>query len=60
LDTGFSVHHRTVSIAKRVEFVSDKMSHVILRGRWCNIIGVNAHVPSDAKHDDLKRVFMGN
>jgi len=31
LGTGFFVHHR-ISAVKRVEFVSDRMSYVFLRG----------------------------
>jgi hypothetical protein len=34
LGTGFSVHKRIISTVKRVEFVSDRMSYIILRGRW--------------------------
>jgi hypothetical protein len=33
LDTGFSVHQIIISAVKKVEFVSDRMSHIILRGR---------------------------
>ena len=36
--TGFFVHQRIASAVKRVEFVSDRMSYIVLRGRWCNII----------------------
>ena len=35
----------------RVEFVSDSMSYVVLRGRWCNIIVLNEHAPSEEKRD---------
>ena len=39
LETGFFfVHHWTV---ERVEFISDRMWYVVLRGRWCNIILLN-------------------
>jgi hypothetical protein len=38
------VHHRIVSAVKIVEFVSDRVSYIDLRGRWCNIIVLNVHV----------------
>jgi hypothetical protein len=34
LGTVFFVHKRIISVVKRVEFVSDRMSYIILRGRW--------------------------
>ena len=33
------------------------MSYVVLRGRWCNIIVLNVHAPSEEKSDDLKDSF---
>jgi hypothetical protein len=38
LGTGFFVHKRFISAVKRVEFVSERMSYIILRGRWCHVI----------------------
>jgi hypothetical protein len=43
----FFVHKRIISAVKKVRFVSDRMSFTILRGRWCNIIVVNVHVPTE-------------
>jgi len=31
------------SAFKSVEFVSDRLSYIVLRGRCCNIIVVNVH-----------------
>ena len=51
------MHHRIVSAVKRVEFVSDRMSYIVLRGRWCNIIVLNVHAASEEKGDDSKDSF---
>jgi len=32
------VHHRIVSAVKTIKSVSDRMSYIILRGCWCNIV----------------------
>jgi hypothetical protein len=53
------------SAVKRVEFVNDRMSYIILRGGWFHIIVLNFHAPAeDTTHDmkvrfyeDLKVVF---
>ena len=53
----FVVHQRITSTVKRVEFVSDRMSYIVLRGRWCNIIVLNMHAPSEEKSDNSKDSF---
>jgi hypothetical protein len=45
------------SKVKRVEFVSDRMLCIILRGKWCHIITMNAHAPTENKIDDMKDSF---
>ena len=36
LGTEFFVQYRKVSAIKRVEFVSDRVSYIVLKGRWYN------------------------
>jgi hypothetical protein len=57
LGTGFYVHKRIISASKRVEFVSDRMSYIILRGRWCDIIILNVCASKEDKIDDIKDRF---
>jgi hypothetical protein len=56
-ETRFFVHHRKVSAIKRIEFVSDRMSYIFLRDRWCNTIALNVHEPMKEKSDDKKDNF---
>jgi hypothetical protein len=48
----FFVHHRIISAAKKIEFVSDRITYTILRIRWCHIIVINVHVPAEGKFND--------
>jgi hypothetical protein len=51
------VHRRIISAVKRVEFVNDRMSYIILRGQWCHVIVLNVHAPTEDKTDDVKDSF---
>jgi len=53
----FFVHHKLIAAVKRVEFVSDWISYIVLRGCWYNIIVLNMHAPSEEKSDDSKDSF---
>jgi hypothetical protein len=53
----FLVNHRQVSEVKRVQFVSDRVSYIVLRGRWINIIFLNVHATIEEKSDDSKDSF---
>jgi hypothetical protein len=51
--------------SKRVEFVSDRMPYIILRGRWCHIIVLNVqastwdktHYMKDSSYEELEQVL---
>jgi hypothetical protein len=57
LGTDLFVHKRIISAVRRVEFVSVRMSYIILRGHWCNIIVLNVHAPCEDKNDDVNDSF---
>jgi len=52
VQTGYFVNKETTSVVKSVEFVTDKMSFIILRGHWCGIIVPNVQAPNKDKSDD--------
>jgi hypothetical protein len=54
LGTGFFVHNIIISAVKRADFASDRMSYIILRDRWCDIIVLNAHDPTEGKINGMK------
>jgi hypothetical protein len=53
----FFVHKSIISAVKRVEFVSDRMSYIILRGRLSHIVVLNVHAPTEDKIDDVNDSF---
>jgi fucose permease len=52
LATGFFMHKRKISVIRRVDFSSFRMSYIILRGVWCIIIVLNVYVQCENKRDD--------
>jgi hypothetical protein len=56
LGTAFFVHKRTISAIKRVEFVTDSMSYMTLRSRWCNIVP-SVHALTEKQIEDIKDRF---
>ena len=61
-----TIHQRAVSAVKRVEFVSGRMTYIVLRGHRSNIIILNVHTRTEEKTDyskgttyeDLEQVFL--
>jgi len=60
LGTGFFVHHRISSAIQRVEFVSNRVSCIVLRDCWCKIVVLNVHAPNEEKSGDSEDRFMKN
>jgi hypothetical protein len=54
---GTDLLYITESPVRRVEFVSHRMSYIMLIGRWWNIIVVNVHAPCEDTSDDIKDSF---
>jgi hypothetical protein len=54
LVTGYFAHKRIISVVKSGEFVSDRMSYIILTDCWIHIIVLNVHAPTEDKIDDVK------
>jgi len=56
----FFVHHRILSAVTRAEFVSVRMTYIVLRACCCIIIVLNVHAASEEKVMTQKTVFMRN
>jgi hypothetical protein len=50
----FFVRKEITLTIKTVQFVSDRMSYIILRGCWCDIHVLNIHDPTEDKIGDVK------
>ena len=51
------MHHRILSENKRAQCVSDRVTYIVMRGRWCNIIFLNVHERNEEKSDYLKDIY---
>jgi hypothetical protein len=54
LGTDFFARKTIISAVRRVEIVSDKMSHIILKGGWRNTAVLKVHAPSEDTSDNVK------
>jgi hypothetical protein len=53
----FYIYNGIIPAVKRVEFGSDRMSYVMLRGHWCYIIVLNVHALTENNYDATKDNF---
>jgi hypothetical protein len=53
---GFFIHKGITSAVMRIEFISDSMLYITLRGHWCDTV-LNVHAPTEDKSDDVKDSF---
>jgi exonuclease III len=60
LGTEFFVQNRIISAVKRVEIFSDRMSYITLKGRWCVVIVLNVHAPTEDRVDVIKDRYTKN
>jgi hypothetical protein len=60
LGTEFFLLSRIILAVKRVEFVSDRMLYITLKGHLCDIIVLNVHAPTEDKDDAIKTAFTKN
>jgi hypothetical protein len=49
--------HACTPAVKRAKYVSDRMSHIILKGHWFHITVLNVHAPRKDKTDYVKGTF---
>jgi hypothetical protein len=45
------------SAFKRVEIISDKLLHIIVRGHWCDTVVLNLNAPTEDKSSEVKESF---
>jgi exonuclease III len=45
LGVGLVVYKKIIPAVRRVEFIGDRISYIILRGHCCNIIVLDVHAP---------------
>jgi hypothetical protein len=57
LGTGFFVQKRNILAFRRVEFIGNRMSYILLRNHWCNVIILNVQAPYEIKSDEVKDSF---
>jgi hypothetical protein len=54
----YFLHYTIVSAVTTTELVGDRMSHIVLRYHWCNIVW-NVHLPSEKKNYDSRQFLLG-
>ena len=58
--TELFVRHRILSENKKAQCVSDRVTYIVMSGRWCNIIVLNVYERNEKKSDYSKGISIGN
>lgn len=54
---GFIIHNKIVPFLKKIEFVSDRLSNVIIT-YYCNVVLVNVQATTEDKKDFIRKEFF--
>jgi hypothetical protein len=51
------VHKVIITTATWIALISDRMAYMKQRSRWCDIVVLNVHAPTEGKIDGVKDSF---
>jgi len=57
LGTGFLVNERIINSVKDFKFVNDRMSYIIIKGKWYNYVIINVHCPTEDKDEETEDLY---
>jgi alpha-glucuronidase len=57
LGRGFLLDKVISSAVRKFAFINNRISYIILRGRWCNIIVFNVHNVCENESEDIQDSF---
>jgi len=55
--TGFLIKKNILPAVQNIKFVNERLSYVMIRTRWCNIVLINVCAPTEVANDNDKDTF---